>query len=340
MRLRTLHITLIPFMFFSYAALVNIMLLFPNASGRAALDWTESSLRSSINQLYSDQPLHSNFAQAVLGAARYATLREGRVGVVVGPNGWLLSDEEFRPPLPPVQSQKLRGEILSLAQQLRNEGTQVIVLLLPTKAQSLRLGQNDDLLSEKNSLIRELHSAGVATLDAAPALTGPAHFFRTDTHWTPLGARSVADYLADTFPTLSGAAAVDKEAGASEAFAGDLIPFITTEAFAPLIGLPPEVASSPRVQISSAQTLDLFADPEAAHALVGTSYSANRRWGFEDALKLALSHDVLNFATVGQGPIAPMRAYLERAGRATSGVVIWEIPIRYLTDPNLVGSAS
>jgi alginate O-acetyltransferase complex protein AlgJ len=70
-------------------------------------------------------------------------------------------------------------------------------------------------------------------------------------------------------------------------------------------------------------------------ALVGTSYSQDERWGFADALKVALGADVLNVAARGEGPFAPMRAYLE--GETVVDVppelVVWEIPERYLTIP-------
>lgn len=337
MRLSSIHIALIPIIFFGYALLVNIMLLAPKLTNGASIKW--ATARSSLDQLYTDQQPHRTFAQAAIGAARYALLREGREGVVVGPNGWLLSSEEFRPSLPSEQSEALRAEIVSLAQEARKGGAQVVVLLLPTKAESLSLGQNAGLDQEKSRLIKALREAGVATLDALPVLQSPQSFFKTDTHWTPQGADAVAQHLADVFPSLTGSAQIVPDTGTAEVFAGDLISFVTTARLAPWIGLPAETSVVRRASVAPSDTLDLFADPTAAHALVGTSYSANPRWGFEDALKRHLAHDVLNFATIGQGPLAPMRGYLARKDRPESGVVIWEFPLRYLTDPALLKDA-
>jgi alginate O-acetyltransferase complex protein AlgJ len=71
--------------------------------------------------------------------------------------------------------------------------------------------------------------------------------------------------------------------------------------------------------------------------LVGTSYSANPNWSFVEALKLALSQDILNYAVEGQGPIAPMQTYLQQLDPVDAPpVVIWEFPIRYLSDPDLL----
>ena len=88
----------------------------------------------------------------------------------------------------------------------------------------------------------------------------------------------------------------------------------------------------------SAGAFDLFGtDTPASIALVGTSYSANPRWSFEAALKLALQEDVINHAEEGQGPVAPMHAFLERVDPvAPPPVVIWEFPVRYLSDPDLM----
>ena len=71
--------------------------------------------------------------------------------------------------------------------------------------------------------------------------------------------------------------------------------------------------------------------------LVGISYSANPDWGFADALMLALGRDVVSVAEQGRGPLAPMQDYLASGDFAAAppAVVIWEIPVRYLTDPAL-----
>ena len=68
--------------------------------------------------------------------------------------------------------------------------------------------------------------------------------------------------------------------------------------------------------------------------LLGTSFSADRRWNFAGALKQALSADVQNIAQQGQGPIVPMadflNDYLPTPTANNLKLVIWEIPERYL----------
>ena len=67
--------------------------------------------------------------------------------------------------------------------------------------------------------------------------------------------------------------------------------------------------------------------------LLGTSFSADRRWNFDGALKQALAVDVQNLAEQGQGPIVPMTRFLTDylPLSANLKLVIWEIPERYLS---------
>ena len=68
-------------------------------------------------------------------------------------------------------------------------------------------------------------------------------------------------------------------------------------------------------------------------AVVGTSYSADSRWSFTEALKISLQADVLSVAAAGEGPFAPMAEYLESdtLSELPPQLVIWEIPERYVT---------
>lgn len=267
MRLRISHITLIPFLFFGYAILMNVTLFAQGPARKASLKWDAASARASIDQVYADEQLHRPFAQAVLGALRYLLLREGRDGVVVAPQGWLLSDEEFRPALPANQAQALRQEIVALAQGVQAKGGQVIVLLLPTKAESIGLGTPVAMADAKARLIHELRKENIAFLDPSEVLKGTSTFYKTDTHWRPKGASETAQLLANSFPMLLGQEGlIDLEAKA-ETFTGDLIPFVTTPQLAPVIGLPEERALVQRAMIVDEDSTDLFATPQCAFGL-------------------------------------------------------------------------
>ena len=157
-------------------------------------------LGQSIDQLYAEQQLHRPFAQAAFGAMRYVLLREGRKGVVVGPQGWLFSSEEMRAELDPALSDQVIDTIVGQARALRDAGTQVIVLLLPTKAKSLGFSENTSACLSSLKLKKALRAAHIVFLDAGPVLKRENSFYKSDTHWTPQGTEAVAQLLSQTFP--------------------------------------------------------------------------------------------------------------------------------------------
>jgi alginate O-acetyltransferase complex protein AlgJ len=77
---------------------------------------------------------------------------------------------------------------------------------------------------------------------------------------------------------------------------------------------------------------DLFGDEDIPVTLVGTSYSANSKWGFADFLKENFGTDVLNAADEGMGPFETMKKYLNDGAfkKTPPKLVVWEIPERYL----------
>ena len=174
-----------------------------------------------------------------------------------------------------------------------------------------------------------------------------APFLATDTHWTVEGARAVAAAVAADTQVAALApseTAYVAEPEAAKTFAGDLVSYVTSDALAPHVGLAPETVTPYRAVAAvegdgAAAVLDLFGDTGGDAAdLVGTSYSANPDWSFAEALKIEMARDVINHATEGQGPFAPMAAYLDRLDPAAPpALVLWEIPVRYLTDPEAVG---
>lgn len=157
-------------------------------------------------------------------------------------------------------------------------------------------------------------------------------FVRTDTHWTPLGAKVVAEQLAQTIheklPALELPAATFQTRPSTTATPGDLLRYLPLPK-----GTGPQ---APQVQATTTTKLGdgggLLGDEPVAVTLVGTSYSAIKTWNFEGALKQALGTDVLNTADEGQGPVVPMLAYLKSQTLKDSPpkLVIWEIPERFL----------
>ena len=281
----------------------------------------------------------------VWGVLEYTLFREGRPGVLVGEGGWLFTVEEFQTyPDGDAATEQNLGTILSVRDRLAAEGVSLVVVVLPAKASVYEeaLGRYtlpDEARARYENLRGELLEHGIVAPDVLEALleaktTAPV-FLRTDTHWTPFGARVVAELVAREvrakvpFEGL-GETEFETQVSGSEPYSGDL------SAFLPLGGLKrlgPRADGLERFRtVPLAAGNSLFGEVRVPVALVGSSYSANPRWNFGGALQNALQADVLNAAEEGQGPFAPMAEYLESDAfrNARPEIVIWEIPARYL----------
>lgn len=340
--------SVLPLAFFGYAAFANLQ-LFTGDIDRPAVDgFLTGEITQEIDTLYRANLPHRDPSVGLIGALRYVLLNEGRDGVVVGQEGWLYTAEEFRP----LDEAPLGETIAWMAEaqaELAAMGTELIVVPLPAKLDVARAhtpgaDQSQRIAAEYDAFRAALTAAGIAHIDTRPVLTtSEARFFRTDTHWTPEGAADVARALAETGPLGAGEVVFSRVDQPPVHFNGDLVTFVTSDALAPLIGLTPEsVTPYEAVVTEQPATLDIFGTSGPAPlALVGTSYSANPNFSFVEALKLELKHDVLNYAEEGFGPIAPMRAFLAGVDpSAPPPAVIWEFPVRYLSDPKLMGETT
>ncbi|MES2817141.1 MAG: hypothetical protein V4720_19720 [Pseudomonadota bacterium] len=337
----------LPVAFFGYTAVVNFgYAQFPGQSDLPKdVDVLRGELTATVDSVYRKSLPHREPAIGMIGALRYLAVGEGRKGVLAGEDGWLFTAEEVRP---------LTGDLdLSLARiarvrdQLEAAGARLVVVPIPGKL-DVMVAHSDHKAAQGiatlyDAFLAGLRSHDVAVLNARSALTGGAEaelsFFRTDTHWTPEGAEDVAQALAASGLVDLGDTEFDIERSPPHQFTGDLVAFVTNEDLAPSIGLEPEAASS-FIATARAESdgLDIFAGTESGGTLlIGTSYSANPTFSFAEALKLALRRDVLNLAEEGKGPARPMLDYLASPDfhDAPPEVVIWEFPVRYLTDPAL-----
>ncbi len=339
---------MIPAAFFGYALFANYTLLAGDVETPPLQGFMKGEFAQEVDGIYRANLPHRDVAVSWVGAARYALLNEGRSGVVVGENGWLFSAEEFRE----VDDMSIPLDWIAHVQtQLAAVGTDLIIVPLPAK---LEIDQTrfttaapvHQIAQSYDAFLSALDGLNVSYVDTRPALLSiDQPFFATDTHWTAQGAAAVAGAVAATDPALIGDSIVTRVDAPAAPFTGDLVTFVTSDVLAPKVGLPQESIASYRAEVAQnvqSGALDLFGnDTSAAIALVGTSYSANPKWSFDAALKLALRQDVINYAEEGQGPVAPMHAFLQRLDTASPpAVVIWEFPVRYLSDPDLMQAVS
>lgn len=340
----------LPVVFFSYAAVFNLgYARFPGTDD-VPLDASalRGALTAKLDSVYRQSLPHRDPAIGVIGALRYLAVGEGRKGVLAGSDGWLYTDEEIRPA--PQDLSLPLDRIAWVRDRLAEAGATLVIVPVPGKL-DVHVAHSDpetaaNIVGLYDAFLSGLQARDVPVLDARAALRTEAQeglaYFRTDTHWTPAGARAVAQGLAGSGLVEQGTTAFAVTGVTVDQFTGDLVTYVTNDGLAPLLGLSREVATpyTAAAEATPDGELDIFANTAAgATLLIGTSYSANPAWSFAEALKLALGRDVLNLAVEGQGPVRPMLDYLGSADfrAAPPELVIWEFPVRYLSDPTIWG---
>jgi len=338
---------LVPILFFGYAPFANLAFLEEPETRLAPFDMgvLKGTLTLSFDTAYKTAMPHRDASIGLIGAVRYVLAGEGRKGVLVGDRGWLFTAEEARP-LPDDLTVTF-DQIADVRARLAEAGVTLVMLPVPAKvdveaAQAGAPALSGAMAGLNAAFVAGLRQRLIPVVDTrAPlvslATTGDA-FFPTDTHWTPEGAGAVAASVAASGLVVTGTAAMVKAPRPPKNLIGDLVSFVTSDRLAPVVGLPAETVIPYLAEPTTAAVIgDIFAADAVGVVLVGTSYSANPDWSFAEALKLSLQADVLNAAAQGQGPVTPMLDYLASdAFRQTPPeTVLWEFPLRYLTDPAL-----
>lgn len=312
----------------------------------------DGNLAKTFEQHYDEELPIKDIGTNLWAALDYLLFNEGRTGVKIGEQGWLYSDEEFKPE---VDGPKQISANLALINGIRDELAKHDVLLLmaivPSKARLYPEFVGDNPTSPLRQNLYQQFLAEVSAADiAAPNLLSTlqagkakgAMFLRTDTHWTPQGADLVAQQLSTTLKrgiTLDGEPQrFITQANATKPYKGDLTRFLPLEPW--FSGLMPQPDRLRQRETQAAEEAGeeagLFGDNAMPVALVGTSYSANPAWNFAGALRQHLQRDLSNHAEDGQGPLIPMLKYLQSDDfkNTPPQLVIWEFPERYLPMSN------
>lgn len=309
-------------------------------AGNALGALIDGSAAAAFDRWLEDEHPFRRPALEAVAAARYLLLRQAQEGAIVGQDGWLFTTEELE--RHPGDGQRLRQRVAWMAErvaELEARGTEVVVVLLPAKARlaadtlprRLRPLATDERYAQG---LQQLRAAGVTVADTA-AVLGAQHFFMRDTHWRPDGASRVADLVAQTL-AWRGEAAFGTDDGEPLSLTGDLTTFLPLPGWLSAPHLEPEGYREVLGRGSAGG--GLFDTPDIPVALVGTSYSADDRWGFAAFLRSTLAADVLNVAEKGAGPFEPLQDYLssQTAVEIPPRVLVWEVPERYLTLPDYV----
>ncbi|MBX9468686.1 MAG: alginate O-acetyltransferase [Rhizobium sp.] len=344
----------LPAAFFGYALYANSALLLNAASPTAqASEQKELSLgyvidgeaTRDLDALYKNELPHRAASVGLFGNARYALLGAGRKGVIVGDDGWFFTAEEFKT-VPAAEIEDAVGRIAEVKRELEARGIQLIVAPLPAKSDVYSeevpsVVRGTAMAETYGSFIAALKRQAILIADTRPALLAAKPFgevfLKSDTHWSPAGAKATAEAV-QTGLQMAGITLASEEVTAQwqtpVSLWGDLTKFVTSPDYAPGVGLKEENILIYRTTVNAAAAgADIFGDDTAVPImLVGTSYSANENWSFADFLRQSLRSDVVNVAKEGLGPGVPMMDLLAGAAldEMTPTVVVWEFPIRYL----------
>jgi alginate O-acetyltransferase complex protein AlgJ len=288
-----------------------------------------------------------DFAIGLWAALDYTLFGEARSGAIVGKDGWLYTDEEFKVD-DDAQVQLARNLALIgwARDRLAEHDVKLLVAMVPAKARVYpeHIGRRQPAALHRDLYERlrmELWAADIPSADLLTMLTlGKSQsptFLRTDTHWTPHGARLAATTIAAAVQA-GGLGSTDAptqfrtQTDAPRLHRGDLFNFLPLDPYFSRLLPPPDSVETASTEKDGGGS-DLLGDAGAPKvALVGTSYSAEPRWNFQGALQEVLHEEVSNYARLGVGPYAPLFAYLQSEDFRTAPprLVIWELPERYL----------
>ncbi|WP_119307939.1 alginate O-acetyltransferase AlgX-related protein [Cohaesibacter haloalkalitolerans] len=358
---------LTPALFIGYAVYANASLFLNDETrlkGTDDLSLMEGGLTREFEEIYKTSLPHRAPAVGLLGAARYLALGVGKKGVIVGDDEWFFTEEEFGPDInsEPLIDRSV-AEIAAVRNELGSRNIKLVVVPLPQKSDiySEHLGSISDTsnaISQYRHFVSRLQSQGIEVVDTRSTMMSAKAegqvFFKTDTHWTPLGAEKVAAAIEQEMilPADIDSKSFKLFSAEDTSFWGDLVNFVTGSDYGELAGINQEHTRIWRAEeeVADNSAVDLFGSDESFPVvLIGTSYSADTRWSFAEFLKKDLKADVLNLAEKAKGPGAPMYAFLQGEVLRDSPpeVVIWEFPTRYLaqkgiwdTKPQSDGEAS
>ena len=260
---------------------------------------------------------------------KYKFFNEGLDGVVLGKDGWLFTVEEFEK----VSQENLKNNleyILNVQNIFLDRNVDLLIVPVPSKVRIYENKLNsksypDDRKNIYSDFIRFLNNNNLQYVDTFKIFKNKKNlYFKTDTHWTQKATTLVAQEISNVVKDDSKTTLFKLENSGQKQFLGDLFPYVGDS------GYSQEVFSE--VQAVSVKERNLFEDQYFPIVLVGTSYSADPRWGFETALKYFLKRDVLNVSDTGLGPFTVMKKYLESLNEPDKmpELIIWEIPERYL----------
>lgn len=260
--------------------------------------------------------------------------------------GWVLRNQDI------VDRIEFSDEAVALMSKLvemlkKSSDTELVIVVPPLRGMYAPNSPDANAITAAyEHVTRQIISTGAVVADVTGALAEDEraqeeYFFRSDSHWTPQGARLTAEAVgkalleAGTFPP-----APDTPIFVTT---GDILSGQRRGAFTRAIeeicgvdlqgepNLLPVVVLASEGDMASALFDDeqITAAPEVV--AVGTSFSAIDQLGWTDSLRLVLQRDVENYSVVGGGFESAIIAYAENTKpNERASILIWEFMPYYI----------
>ncbi len=241
------------------------------------------------------------------------------------------------------------SKMAKVNQILAKRGTKLIYLPVPTRGV---FGQNflpaavvngvvyDPVLAIKSHIshVEAMRAAGITAVDLASALKAGAPkeqlSLARDLHWTPEGARWVAQETRKAFDSLPSFAELSKIKFETKSLGEQPYNSRMYEALAGVCGTQESMAEkvngyeTKRVGATADDLLGGESDVSPI-ALVGTSFSDTDIFNFEGFLSQSLETEIANFAISGGGQFTSLYKWALTEGQKPDlpKFLIWEMPI-------------
>lgn len=335
----------------AFCVMLALMFLY---SLPAVYNFSKSQTQAQSLELFLDGKLLRKFEQSydkqifirepsvrLWASTQYLLFKEGARGVVMGKDGWLYTNQEYLIPndLPSNMAQQV-ARIAAVRTLLQEHGKRLVVMPVPMKLDIYA----EHTLYQPDPRAIALYDQFTGQLEQHQVMVAPIRqaflrhrdesglFLRTDTHWSPDGARLAAQEVARQQPGLRAEMPYVSRKVDDKTLKGDLMNYIQFDQ-----QLAPQLFATTTIPIyetvNEAQSVsedNLFGEKAQSIALVGSSYTKIDDWNFVGFLKEALQNDLVSVAVEARGPFQAMQEFTDSDLLKSDSIqtVIWEFPVR------------
>ena len=267
-----------------------------------------------------------------------------------GKNGWIFESKKDFSQDYGIRSQAELAAYKRFNQYMNNLGIQLVLVYVPNRAiaapDMYPIGLFDESeyyrrVEKYKAAVSQLAQYGAIVPDLSEISTSEGFYWKRDTHWSPLGAKSasmlVADKLTTALPEMFDSNTQSFDLVLDGAYS---ITSSIQKNAEEICGfqMPAEYVKAHRtIQLGSESMNSLFGDEVESDSpeiiLVGTSFSDLDKLNFGGYLEHSLETPVINYALSGGRAVGAWVNYLDSEFKVNKpDIIIWEMPSYYDLD--------